>query len=293
MGSWRSGSGSDDDGTVVLTTSGPIRGKRLQVGSSTVTAFLGIPYAEPPVGALRFQKPIPHQPWSHVLEASSFGNMCHQSPLTGAASLDIHDGRFLAATENLIVASMNYRLGALGFLSLPPAAPGNAGLWDQRLAMCWLWDNAAAFGTASQYPSWPGFATNEGSYILYFGAPSLNLENASAIGWEELLQVVRLIVPGAPDMAIQAMARRYIQEGEKQGEAQYRWAMDQIAGDYPVLCARSGLSVPEWTGVPHGSEIPYVFGTLASVVGSNHTHGGRGSAEPQGDAVPCGVRLSG
>ncbi|CAM5105097.1 unnamed protein product [Natator depressus] len=78
-----SSSGSDDDGTVVLTTSGPIRGKRLQVCSSTVTAFLGIPYAEPPVGALCFQKPIPHQPWGQILEATSFGNDCLQSPLTG------------------------------------------------------------------------------------------------------------------------------------------------------------------------------------------------------------------
>ncbi|CAM5158839.1 unnamed protein product [Eretmochelys imbricata] len=186
-------SGLEDDGTVVLTTSGPIRGKRLQAGSGTVTAFLGIPYAEPPVGALRFQKPLPHQPWSQVLEATSFGNTCpqpqltdypetetwtpktpqsedclflnvwvpHPRPLTsapilvwihgggffsGAASLDVYDGRFLAATENLIMASMNYRLGALGFLSLPLAAPGNVGLWDQRLVMRWLQDNAAAFG---------------------------------------------------------------------------------------------------------------------------------------------------
>ncbi|XP_065272027.1 acetylcholinesterase-like [Emys orbicularis] len=458
-------SGSDDDGTVVLTTSGPIRGKRLPAGSSTVTAFLGIPYAEPPMGALRFQKPLPHQPWSHVLETTSFGNVCHQPPVTGypqadvwtpkapqsedclflnvwvphphpngtapilvwihgggfftgAASLEIYDGRFLAATENVIVASMNYRLGALGFLSLPPAAPGNAGLWDQRLAARWLQDNVAAFGgdparfllfgqgtgaasvgfhllspgsrplftravLQSGAPNAPwawisleeakergqrlgqllgcsdgnstalvgclqgkeprefpkhefsilnhkkelklpfvptpdgdflpdtpprllqarhgqpipiaaGFTTNEGSYILYFAASSLNLDNASSIGWEELLQVVRLIVPGVPDEAIQAMARWYIQEGEEQGEARYRWAMEQIAGDYVVVCpilemARqeteagnpvytyhfahrsSGLSAPEWMGVPQGSEMPYEFGTLASVVGSNHT----------------------
>uniref|UniRef100_A0A8C3T4Z6 Carboxylesterase type B domain-containing protein n=1 Tax=Chelydra serpentina TaxID=8475 RepID=A0A8C3T4Z6_CHESE len=458
-------SGSDDDGTVVLTTSGPIRGKRLQVGSSTVTAFLGIPYAEPPVGALRFQKPLPHQPWSHVLETTSFGNACHQPPLTGypevetftpkmpqsedclflnvwmphprpsppaaiiiwihgggffsgAASLGIYDGRFLAATGNTIVASMNYRLGALGFLSLPPAAPGNAGLWDQRLALCWLRDNAAAFGVDPAHfslfgqdagaasvgfhllspgsqglfdsaalqsggpnapwawisleeakergrrlgqlmgcsngnntalvgclqgkepgefpkhefsvlnrkkqlglpfvptpdgdflPDTPprllqakqsqpipvavGFTSNEGSYILYFAAPSFSLENASSIGWEELLQMVRLVVPGVPEEAVQTIARWYIQEGEEQGEARYRWAMEKIAGDYVVVCpvlemARqeaeagnpvytyhfahrsSGLSAPEWTGAPHGSELPYEFGTLASVVGSNHT----------------------
>ncbi|CAM5098544.1 unnamed protein product [Natator depressus] len=300
----------------------------------------------------------------------------------------------------MIVASMNYRLGTLGFLSLPPAAPGNAGLWDQRLAMRWLRKNAAAFsgdpasfllfglgaGAASlsfhhlspgsrplfthaalqsgapnapwawislkeaqergqrlghllgcadrddtalvgclqgkeagefpkhQFsvllhkdllafpfvptPDWgflpdtsprllqarhgqpmpivAGFTANEGSYMLIYGAPNLNLENASNVGWEELLQVVRLMVPEAPELAIRAVAERYCKDGEGQGEARYRWAMDQIAGDYLFVCpvaeVASGLSTPEWTGVPHGSELPYLFGTLASVGEANHTH---------------------
>ncbi|EMP27860.1 Acetylcholinesterase [Chelonia mydas] len=451
-------SGLEDDGTMVLTTSGPIRGKRLLAGSNKVTAFLGIPYAEPPVGALRFQKPLPHHLWSQVLEASSFGNACPQPPLTGypetetwrpktpqsedclflnvwvphprpltlapilvwihgggffsgAASLDVYDGRFLAATENLIVVSMNYRLGAPGLLSPPHRA--------QRLAMRWLRDNAAAFGgdpahfllfgqgtgaasvgfhllspgsrplftramllsgapnapwawisleeakkrgrrlgqllgctdsddmalvgclqekepgefpkhefsvlrrkellglpfvptpdgdflpdtpprllqakQSHHIPIGAGFTANEGSYMLILGAPGLNLENASSIGWEELLQVVRLVVPGAPEEAVRAVALRYSQEGKGQGEARYRWAMDQITGDYLFVCpvaemasrlaeARSpvytyyfthrtsSLSTPEWTGVPHGSGFPYVFGTLASVGGANHTH---------------------
>uniref|UniRef100_A0A8C3T6U2 Carboxylesterase type B domain-containing protein n=1 Tax=Chelydra serpentina TaxID=8475 RepID=A0A8C3T6U2_CHESE len=140
-----------------------------------------------------------------------------------------------------------------------------------------------------------GFTANEGSHMLIFGAPSLKLENASNVGWEELLQVVRLTVPGAPEEAVRAVAQRYSKEGEGQGEARYRWAMDQIAGDYLYVCpaaevARreaeagspvyayyfthrtSGLSTPEWTGVPHGSELPYLFGTLASVGQANHTH---------------------
>ncbi|XP_065272032.1 cholinesterase-like [Emys orbicularis] len=224
-------SGSDDDGTVVLTTSGPIQGKRLQAGSSTVTAFLGIPYAEPPVGALRFHKKELKLPF-----------------------VPTPDGDFLLDTPPRLLQARHGQ-------PIPIAA---------------------------------GFTTNEGSYILYFAASSLNLDNASSIGWEELLQVVRLIVPGVPDEAIQAMARWYIQEGEEQGEARYRWAMEQIAGDYVVVCpilemARqeteagnpvytyhfahrsSGVSAPEWMGVPQGSEMPYEFGTLASMVGSNHT----------------------
>uniref|UniRef100_A0A8C8VGN9 Carboxylesterase type B domain-containing protein n=1 Tax=Pelusios castaneus TaxID=367368 RepID=A0A8C8VGN9_9SAUR len=459
-------SGSEDDDTVVLTTSGPIRGKRLPAGSDTVTAFLGIPYAEPPVGALRFQKPLPHKPWSHVLEATGFGNACLQSPLVGypeaevwspkmpqsedclflniwvpnprpplpaavavwihgggffegAASVDVYDGRLIAVTGNVIVASMNYRLGPLGFLSLPPAAPGNAGLWDQRLALQWLRDNAAAFGgdparfllfgqdagaasvgfhllspgsrplitraaLQSGAPNAPwawisleeakergqalgrltdcsnsndtalvdclqrkepeellkqqfsilrqkkllglpfvptpdgdflpdtpprllqarhgqpmpvvvGVTANEGSYILYFLASNFNLENLSNFGWEELLRMVRLMVPGAPEEAVQAVARRYSQEGKGQGETRYLRAMDQIAGDYYFVCPgaemakreveagslvytyyfthrTSGFSTPKWTGAPHASEVPYLFGTLASVGEANHTH---------------------
>ncbi|NXL69022.1 ACES Acetylcholinesterase, partial [Chordeiles acutipennis] len=164
-----------------------------------VTAFLGIPYAQPPVGPLRFQPPQPIQPWSDVLDASSHRHVCYQAVDTmfpgfggsemwnpnremsedclylnlwvpsppptspdlpvmvwiygggfysGAASLDVYDGRYLAAVEGLVVASMNYRLGALGFLAFPghPEAPGNVGLLDQQLALRWLQKNVRSFG---------------------------------------------------------------------------------------------------------------------------------------------------
>ncbi|XP_060547116.1 cholinesterase-like [Pantherophis guttatus] len=188
------GSSSASNGdTEVITSSGPIKGKQVLAGLGSVTAYLGIPYAEPPLGKLRFQKPLPHPPWKQTLEATSFGDSCPQfifqdvpeaeiwSPKTplsedclslniwvphpqpsspvpvlvwihgggylmGTSSLELFNGAPLAAAENVIVVTINYRLGALGFLYLPPAAPGNLGLWDQQLALKWVKENAAALG---------------------------------------------------------------------------------------------------------------------------------------------------
>lgn len=58
-----------------------------------------------------------------------------------------YDGSLLAAKGNVIVVTINYRLGILGFLSLDhPASLGNYGLWDQKLALQWVHENIAAFG---------------------------------------------------------------------------------------------------------------------------------------------------
>ncbi|XP_048201976.1 cholinesterase [Perognathus longimembris pacificus] len=182
---------------VVTTKAGPVRGMNLAVLGGTVTAFLGIPYAQPPLGRLRFQKPQPVDRWLDVWNATNYANSCYQNldqnfpgfpgsemwnpntalsedclylnvwvPApkpknatvlvwvygggfqTGTSSLNVYDGRFLARVERVIVVSMNYRVGALGFLALPgnPEAAGNAGLFDQQLALQWVQNNIAAFG---------------------------------------------------------------------------------------------------------------------------------------------------
>jgi para-nitrobenzyl esterase len=65
----------------------------------------------------------------------------------GAGSLEVYDGARLAAHEELVVVSVNYRLGALGFLVIDDdrAAP-NVGLLDLAAALEWVHDNIAAFG---------------------------------------------------------------------------------------------------------------------------------------------------
>ncbi|XP_075426730.1 cholinesterase [Ascaphus truei] len=187
----------DEDDSIVNTKYGKVKGVQISVFSGIVTAFLGIPYGEPPIGTLRFKKPEPYKPWSEIWNASNYGNSCYQDVdqtfpgfsgaemwnpntqlsedclylniwtptpkpknasvmvwiygggfVTGTSSLDVYDGKFLARTERVIVVSVNYRIDALGFLAFPgnPAAPGNMGLFDQRLALQWVHENIAVFG---------------------------------------------------------------------------------------------------------------------------------------------------
>ncbi|CAF0853533.1 unnamed protein product [Adineta steineri] len=71
--------------------------------------------------------------------------------VTGSSTLDIYDGKILAATNDVIVVSMQYRLQSLGFLFLDrPDAPGNQGLYDQVLALEWIHHNIGYFGGDSQ-----------------------------------------------------------------------------------------------------------------------------------------------
>ncbi|ALG83905.1 carboxylesterase/lipase family protein [Gordonia phthalatica] len=71
---------------VVSTTSGPVRG----TGDGTVSAFLGIPYAAPPIGPAAFEAPHPHEPWTDVRDATEYGSTAPQVgyPAPIAALLD-------------------------------------------------------------------------------------------------------------------------------------------------------------------------------------------------------------
>lgn len=67
--------------------------------------------------------------------------------ILGSSSWDYYDGSMLAAYGEVVVVSMNYRLGRLGFLNAgSDQAPGNQGLYDQNLALQWVRDNIFYFG---------------------------------------------------------------------------------------------------------------------------------------------------
>jgi para-nitrobenzyl esterase len=164
----------------VRTTAGVVRGAR-QAG---LTVFRGIPYAEAPVGVLRFAAPQPVRGWDGVRPAVAYGPPPPQSGLlgesrenagddwltlnvwtpdpdpeaglpvmvwipgggyvTGNSSLPEYDGGHLARS-GVVVLTINYRLAIEGFAQID-GAPANRGLLDQVAALQWVRDNIRVFG---------------------------------------------------------------------------------------------------------------------------------------------------
>ncbi|KAM5262696.1 liver carboxylesterase 1-like [Ctenodactylus gundi] len=185
---------------LVDTTHGQVLGKYLSLEgfAQPVAVFLGVPFAKPPLGSLRFAPPQPAEPWDKVKHTTSYPPMCSQltgagpvlsevftnrlenvslkysedclylniySPaeltnnsqlpvmvwihggglLSGGAS--IFNGVPLATHENVVVVTIQYRLGIWGFLSTGDEhSRGNWGHLDQVAALRWVQDNIANFG---------------------------------------------------------------------------------------------------------------------------------------------------
>lgn len=99
--------------------------------------------------------------------------------MTGTATLDVYDADIMAARSDAIIVSMNYRVGAFGFLYLsqyfgeasPEDAPGNMGLWDQAMALKWLKDNARVFGGDPNLITIFGESAGGGSVSLHLMSP--------------------------------------------------------------------------------------------------------------------------
>nr|XP_006825364.1 PREDICTED: pyrethroid hydrolase Ces2e-like [Saccoglossus kowalevskii] len=152
-------------------------------GARTVHAYRGIPYADPPVGDLRFAPPKPKTPWQGEYNASDFRTACiqpenpmipvdkiqdedclhlsvyvpqpqngkksvmvwlHGGDLTYGSGTMLHDGTVLSALNDVIIVTINYRLGVFGFFSTgDDVASGNYGFLDQVEALRWVQQNIA------------------------------------------------------------------------------------------------------------------------------------------------------
>lgn len=170
----------------VITACGEITG----IPREDHVEFRGIPYAEQPIGAARFKAPQPLLP-DGPQQANRFGDACPQEEVslfgisqmsedclylniwtpdcdnkkrpvmvwihgggyqTGSGAQLIYRGGHLAVHGDLVVVTLNYRLGAFGFLYLNDLLPeqcnvsANAGLLDQIEALKWIRQNIAQFG---------------------------------------------------------------------------------------------------------------------------------------------------
>ncbi|XP_061177985.1 cocaine esterase-like [Saccostrea echinata] len=169
------------------TKLGKIVGEHVLNGTQAgILKFLNIPYAKPPIDELRFAKPKQYGAWNETRNGTIPGPVCIQlsdNPyFIGRMSEDclnlniyvpyplkhthkravmiwIHgggyifgsgsyyDGSMLALTGDVIVVTLNYRLGVLGFYCLDEVfVKGNYGLWDQMLALQWVKDNIEDYG---------------------------------------------------------------------------------------------------------------------------------------------------
>lgn len=196
---------------VAMTTAGRIEGIR----DHGVSVFRGVPYAAPPVGNLRWRRPESAAPWTGTRNATRFAPACLQKGVSmpgetppevsedclylniwtsattgkrpvmvwihgggftnGSAAMPLYWGDALAK-RGIVVVTVAYRLGVLGFLAHPELQAeggdtGNYGLMDQVAALNWVHDNIAAFGGDPDRVTIAGQSAGGMSVSLLMAAP--------------------------------------------------------------------------------------------------------------------------
>lgn len=200
--------------TTIDTRLGKING----LDDGSVMTFLGVRYAEPPVGTKRFLPPTMVSPWKSTADATQFPNRPMQpnvlstmgQPVSGKQDEDclflniytpsvegqsrpvlvwIHGGSFTGGTANeydgsvlaqqgdVVVVTINYRLGAFGFLNLEPlgeefAGSASNGIRDQILALEWVRENIADYGGDPGNVTLFGESAGGTSILAMLAAPS-------------------------------------------------------------------------------------------------------------------------
>ncbi|MBN2168609.1 MAG: carboxylesterase family protein [Actinobacteria bacterium] len=194
-------------GKVINTAHGPVRGF-IEDG---VHSYLGIPYGASTAGEMRWRPPKPAPGWNDTLPCVEFGPSCPQvkskflrigemseeclylnvwttnpgsgsrMPVmfwlqgggfqTGSAGVKLYNGKNIAR-RGVVVVSINYRVGPLGFLvhpglsaESPEGVSGNYGLLDQILALKWVRDNIEAFGGDPSQVTLFGFSSGANSIV--------------------------------------------------------------------------------------------------------------------------------
>jgi len=203
---------NDADISMVSTANGTLHGSVV----GTQRAFFGVPYAAAPVGALRWKAPQPAATWTGIREATASASPCTQ-PITDARGqpavrgtedclyLNVHapahakrlpvvvfvhggdfrngsgsdyDASAFSRKGNVIAVTINYRLGAFGFLAhaalsaeASDLASGQYGLLDQRFALEWARQNIAAFGGDPDNVTLAGESSGAAAVCAHLASP--------------------------------------------------------------------------------------------------------------------------
>ena len=223
------GPGPDGGGTDVFPGGYAVRAEAVPAGPKTfvdvkqgrlegvaaggVRHFRGVPYAESPVGALRFKQPVMKQPWAGTRQATVNPPGPMQTTLLAEAATSedclylnvwapqtpgphpvyvfIHGGAYTAGysleyrikgasfvRDGIVLVTIGYRVGALGFLELGGllgpdyAGSGNNGIRDQQMALRWIKENIGAFGGDPSKITVGGQSAGAGSVVALLSAPS-------------------------------------------------------------------------------------------------------------------------
>ncbi len=264
--------------------------------------FLGIPYAAPPA---RWQAPEPHPGWDGVRDASTYGSTCPQDPTPfGTASENedclflnvyrpkgaeekapvmvyIHGGALLHGEsdpylpvkfvqQGLVVVTVNYRIGALGFLSHPAlsaASPtgvsGNYGIMDQQLALQWVQENIKRFGGDPDNVTIFGESAGGHSVLAHLSAPSsaglfhraivqsgaYALQQQTMAEWEQAGLAI-IAAAGCPDQNLECMLQLPVANllaAQPLGGTSYRTVVD---GQLLPTTAGYALATGQFNRVP-------------------------------------------
>ncbi|CAB3396876.1 unnamed protein product [Caenorhabditis bovis] len=182
----------NNEKTIVRVEQGLLEGEMLKTPSGVrCDVFLGVPYAKPPIGELRFKKPVPPESWQGVRKCNKYPNRSIHKEMPWDKALPsapmsedclylnvfaprvredkkypvlfyVHGGGWmmdsaerytaknicrLLVSREIIVVTMHYRLGFLGFLCTgDEASPGNYGMFDVLEALKWTHANISSFG---------------------------------------------------------------------------------------------------------------------------------------------------
>ncbi|XP_059056062.1 carboxylic ester hydrolase-like [Achroia grisella] len=197
------------DGPLVTNPSGSFRGSWMETRRGRrFEAYRGIRYAEPPIGNLRFQPPKPILHYDGEVDATKDGPAAPQPAPAGyyidedcliinvyTPSHDskdplpviffIHAGGYYSMSgrsdlagphylldRDIVLVTINYRIGSLGFLSTGDAlAPGNNGFKDQVVALRWVQRNIRSFGGDPDLVTLAGCSAGSSSVLLHMVSP--------------------------------------------------------------------------------------------------------------------------